>query len=212
MVLSGARDDGAAGLTEIVKQGGQAVVQDPDEALHRSMPACALEQVPSVHVLPVAKIGTSLGELVGQGAAPITHNPVNPHLAAENEITMLEHKTTDELQAARPLSFSCPSCGGVLFELNGKPAPRFRCRVGHAWSPGSLVAEQTITVGRGAVGGVAGARGNAALHRRLAKAAEQHQRHRAAALYRDKYENGNAEARHLREVIARISIGIEDPQ
>lgn len=146
MVLSGARDDGAAGLTEIVKQGGQAVVQDPDEALHRSMPACALEQVPSVHVLPVAKIGTSLGELVGQGAAPITHNPVNPHLAAENEITMLEHKTTDELQAARPLSFSCPSCGGVLFELNGKPAPRFRCRVGHAWSPGSLVAEQTITV------------------------------------------------------------------
>ncbi len=111
VVLSGARDDGAAGLTEIVKQGGQAVVQDPAEALQRSMPACALEQVPSAHVLPAAKIGTLLGELVSKGAAPITHNPINPHLAAENEITMLEHKTTDELQSARPSSFSCPSCG-----------------------------------------------------------------------------------------------------
>ena len=78
VVLSGARDDGAAGLTEIVKRGGQAVVQDPNEALHRSMPACALESVATAHVLPAAKIGTLLGELVGEGAAPIEQPRPNP--------------------------------------------------------------------------------------------------------------------------------------
>jgi PAS domain-containing protein len=34
------------------------------------------------------------------------------------------------------------ACHGVLFELPGGPAPRFRCRVGPAWSPASLVEEQ----------------------------------------------------------------------
>jgi len=80
VVLSGARDDSAAGLTEIVKRGGQAVVQDPDEALHPSMPASALEHAPSAHVLPAAKIGSLLGELGGERAAPIEHNPLNPDL------------------------------------------------------------------------------------------------------------------------------------
>jgi two-component system, chemotaxis family, protein-glutamate methylesterase/glutaminase len=106
VVLSGARDDGAAGLTEIVKRGGQAVVQDPDEALHRSMPASALEHVASAHVLPAAKIGSLLGELVGEGAAPVEHNnTVDPDVAAENEIVALGAMTTDELRSARPSGF-----------------------------------------------------------------------------------------------------------
>jgi two-component system chemotaxis response regulator CheB len=72
VVLSGSRDDGAAGLAVIVERGGQAIVQEPDEALHRSMPAHALEQVAAPQVLPAAKIGALLGELVGDGAAPLT--------------------------------------------------------------------------------------------------------------------------------------------
>jgi two-component system, chemotaxis family, protein-glutamate methylesterase/glutaminase len=83
VVLSGARDDGAAGLAEIVKRGGQAVVQDPNEASHRSMPASALEHVATAHVLPAAKIGTLLGELVGEGAPPIDKPHANPNLAKE---------------------------------------------------------------------------------------------------------------------------------
>ncbi|HEX6404114.1 MAG TPA: chemotaxis protein CheB [Pseudonocardiaceae bacterium] len=210
VVLSGARDDGAAGLTEIVERGGQAVVQDPDDALHRSMPASALEHVATAHVLPAAKIGALLGELVGEGAVPIEQPRPNPDLAAENELATLTSLTTAEMQSARPSGFSCPSCQGVLFELNGEPAPRYRCRVGHAWSPGTLVAEQTVTVEEALWVALRALEENAAMNHRLAEAAEQRERYRAAVLYRAEYEKGKAGAMRLRELIGRVTAGAED--
>src|SRR5690349_24140237 len=50
VVLSGSRDDGAAGLASIVARGGTAVVQDPADALYPSMPRAALAQVRTDHV------------------------------------------------------------------------------------------------------------------------------------------------------------------
>lgn len=210
IVLSGARDDGAAGLTEIVKRGGQAVVQDPDEALHRSMPACALERVPSAHMLPAAKMGIVLGELVGEGAAPLRHNPVNPDLAVENEIAALGPMTTDEMRSARPSGFSCPSCHGVLFEVDSEPAPRYRCRVGHAWSPVSLVAEQSIRVEETLWMALRALEEKATMHLRLAEAAEQQERHRSAALYREHYKKWKVQATRLRELIGWVGSGAEE--
>jgi two-component system chemotaxis response regulator CheB len=210
VVLSGARDDGAAGLAEIVRRGGQAVVQDPNEALHRSMPASALEHVATPHVLPAAKIGTLLGELVGEGAPPIDNSHPNPILAAENNIAAMAPITTDQVQSARPSGFSCPSCQGALFELDGEPAPRYRCRVGHAWSPGTLVAEQTLTMEEALWVALRALEENAAINLRLAAVAGQRGRLRATALYRARYEKGKAEAMRLRELIGRGSAGAED--
>ncbi len=42
VVLTGANDDGAAGLVEIVRSGGSAIVQDPATAVRSDMPAAAL--------------------------------------------------------------------------------------------------------------------------------------------------------------------------
>jgi two-component system, chemotaxis family, protein-glutamate methylesterase/glutaminase len=209
VVLSGARDDGAAGLTVIVERGGQAVVQDPEEALHRSMPASALEHVASAHVLPAAKIGALLGELVREGPPPDELSSTNPQLAAENEIAALRPLTTDALLSARPSGFSCPSCQGVLFELEGEPAPRYRCRVGHAWSPGSLAAEQNGVVEQALWVALRTLEENAAINQRLAEFAEQRDRRRAATVYRQRYESSKAEAVALRELIGRISSALE---
>jgi PAS domain S-box-containing protein len=64
VVLSGSRDDGAAGLAAIARAGGAVVVQDPEDALHPSMPRASLERVAADHVVPAAKIGDLIGELV----------------------------------------------------------------------------------------------------------------------------------------------------
>jgi two-component system, chemotaxis family, protein-glutamate methylesterase/glutaminase len=51
VVLTGANDDGAAGLRRIVDRGGRAFVQDPREAEARTMPAAAIAAVPEAKVL-----------------------------------------------------------------------------------------------------------------------------------------------------------------
>jgi len=63
IILSGSLHDGAAGLAAIEAQGGLAVVQDPEEATHRSMPDAAIAACPDAKVLPVADIATFLDSL-----------------------------------------------------------------------------------------------------------------------------------------------------
>ena len=62
-VLSGALDDGCAGLWEIKARGGLAVVQDPDDALFPSMPRNALLQVPVDFTASISEIPALLARL-----------------------------------------------------------------------------------------------------------------------------------------------------
>jgi two-component system, chemotaxis family, protein-glutamate methylesterase/glutaminase len=56
VVLTGARDNGTAGLMAVKRRGGVAVVQDPEEALFASMPEHALEYVDVDHCVPLAEL------------------------------------------------------------------------------------------------------------------------------------------------------------
>lgn len=60
IVLTGANDDGAAGLRRIKQLGGVAVVQDPGTAAMRTMPEAALAATAADAVLPVSEIGKFL--------------------------------------------------------------------------------------------------------------------------------------------------------
>src|SRR5262245_34861077 len=139
VVMTGALDDGTAGLRTIKQRGGLALVQDPAEADFPSMPRSAIENVAVDRVLPLREIPVALAELAGKpvdGTAP-------PDAAAETEALMAtgEPESTDKL--GKPSAFGCPECGGVLWEIDDAQLLRFRCRVGHAYSADSLVVEQT---------------------------------------------------------------------
>lgn len=64
VVLSGTLDDGAAGLGLIKLRGGATVVQDPDDAAFGAMPRNAIEFVEPDRVVPLARLGETLCELV----------------------------------------------------------------------------------------------------------------------------------------------------
>ena len=63
LVLTGANDDGAAGLRRIADRGGLAMVEDPTTATSAVMPAAALRAVPQARVLTLADIPAALVRL-----------------------------------------------------------------------------------------------------------------------------------------------------
>ncbi|AYN93161.1 chemotaxis protein CheB [Pseudomonas sp. LTJR-52] len=63
VLLTGANEDGAAGLRAIHRAGGLTVVQDPAEAFVPTMPEAALRLFTPDFILPVRDINTLLVEL-----------------------------------------------------------------------------------------------------------------------------------------------------
>src|SRR5919198_3167437 len=60
IILTGANEDGAAGLALIKQRGGVAIVQDPRDAARRTMPDAAIAATAADAILPVEEIGKFL--------------------------------------------------------------------------------------------------------------------------------------------------------
>jgi two-component system, chemotaxis family, protein-glutamate methylesterase/glutaminase len=145
VLLSGANDDGTAGLQAVASTGGVTVVQDPDDALTPDMPRSALLHAPIDHCLPAREIANLLARLAGQRApAP---KPLPARLFHEHAASLLEDDPMPHLeQLGQHSAFVCPECGGSLTQLEGAKPPRFRCHTGHAFSLSSLhVAQEEST-------------------------------------------------------------------
>jgi two-component system, chemotaxis family, protein-glutamate methylesterase/glutaminase len=145
VILSGALDDGTAGLNEIQKSGGVTIVQDPSEAEFPSMPSTAMNSVEIDYVLPISKIGPLLCTLV-QKEVPMKEIAMQKEKEAEPDRAEGNLRTTStqskELSDAHGV-FSCPECTGPLWEIEkGKRLVVYECRVGHAYSTESLLENQ----------------------------------------------------------------------
>jgi len=68
VVLTGANEDGARGLAQIMKRGGLGLVQDPKTAEVPIMPAAAIRAVPTAEVLPLDRLVSRLVELSSDNA------------------------------------------------------------------------------------------------------------------------------------------------
>jgi two-component system, chemotaxis family, protein-glutamate methylesterase/glutaminase len=135
IVLSGARDDGTAGLLAIKRRGGAAVVQDPDEALYPGMPNSAIAHVDVDAVLPLAQMAAWLAHHQPGGSGP-------PGGIRVMDDPQLPSTADPPKESATGTRFTCPDCGGVLFEQEEGGLTRFRCSVGHVFSIESLAAGQ----------------------------------------------------------------------
>jgi two-component system, chemotaxis family, protein-glutamate methylesterase/glutaminase len=212
VVLSGSRDDGTAGLSAVVSRGGVAFAQHPEEALQPSMPRNALEHVPAAEALPVADIARRINELV-RVRANEADLPADPLLIAETDMADMAPITTDQLSAS-PAGLGCPACHGGLFELPGEPAPRYRCRVGHAWSPDTLIEEQTTALDEALWIALRALEEKVALSRRMAAGARRRGSSVSTSM---RYDSMGAEAdraaKIIRDLLVRQGLGdaVESP-
>lgn len=114
VILTGLLDDGVAGLAEIKRRGGLAVVQDPATARFPSMPENALECVDVDYVAPLEGIAKRLHTLaMTERAATAVEEPLERNL----------------------VDLTCPECRGPVWEERQGRIVEYRCRVGHAYSP-----------------------------------------------------------------------------
>lgn len=76
VILTGALDDGTAGLAAVKRQGGLAVVQDPSDSLFSSMPRSAMANVDVDHCVPLAEIPALLARITREpSSAPAVSVP-----------------------------------------------------------------------------------------------------------------------------------------
>jgi two-component system chemotaxis response regulator CheB len=147
VVLSGALDDGTAGLWAIKDRGGIAVVQDPAEAEQPSMPASALANIRVDYCLPLSEIPPLLVTLTQQAVGEESRVPVSKHLEIETKIALGgDAADLDVKQLGEVSEFTCPDCHGSLIKLTNDKLLRFRCHTGHSFGSASLLAEQTDSV------------------------------------------------------------------
>jgi two-component system, chemotaxis family, protein-glutamate methylesterase/glutaminase len=120
VVLTGLLDDGTAGLWEIKRRGGLAVVQDPQDAAFPQMPQSTLASVPVDYIANLHDISALLVSICGGDVASHYREP---------ELAM----------AAAPTKFTCPDCYGPIERIDNGSGQEYRCRVGHSYSPRAIL-------------------------------------------------------------------------
>jgi two-component system chemotaxis response regulator CheB len=173
VVLTGNLDDGTAGLAAIKRCGGLAVVQDPADADYPGMPESAIANVVVDYVVPLDGIGPLLDRLVRE---PLPANGPAGCRDIEEEPDLMgidDRDTGGKSSSGEPSGFTCPECGGTLYERPGGKPAHFRCRTGHAYSPESLLARQTDALGATLWAALRSLEENAALSRRMGKRARE---------------------------------------
>ena len=144
VVLTGLLDDGASGLHAVKEQGGKAVVQDPFDALHSSMPMQAMKTVAVDSCVPIADMGALLVHLTNEAVEKEGGHLVSEQMDIEVGVAREDNALERGIMKLGELSpYTCPECHGVLLKLKEGKLVRFRCHTGHAFSLNSLLAEVT---------------------------------------------------------------------
>jgi two-component system chemotaxis response regulator CheB len=210
VVLSGALDDGTAGMIAIRRRGGVGVAQDPSDALYPSMPRHAMEIGGADHVTPVAEMGELLSGLLAE-ELPEADVPARSGLmASETAMAALDIDTLNQDERpGSPSGFGCPSCGGALFSITEGGMERYRCRVGHAWSPEALAEEQSQALEGALWMALRGLEERAALSRRMGDRARQRGHGHSERTFRRRHDEAQAAAAVLRRLLQRGELGAD---
>lgn len=208
VILSGSLHDGTAGLYAIKRNGGLAVVQDPDDALYDSMPSNAVQYVAVDHVAKASEMGPLLQQLVQEEFEP---TPAGPERLLELEVELMERDdhVVEEEHPGAPSPWPCPDCNGVLWEIQDGPILRFRCRVGHAWAAEALVQEQGESIEAALWMALRALEDRAALNEKLAIRAEEQGRHWGAGRHREDLAAMRDSIDTLRRLLAHQPAGFE---
>jgi two-component system chemotaxis response regulator CheB len=129
-------------------------------------------------------------------------SPPDEEMQREIRIAAMETNALNEHdQIGNPSAYSCPECGGVLWEIQNGNLLRFRCRTGHAFSPESVLAEQSEQLERALWAALKTLEEKVSLMRRLALQAQENQHVWLAERYEIQWREAEEYATLLRRIL-----------
>jgi two-component system chemotaxis response regulator CheB len=171
IVLSGGMHDGTAGLLAIKQAGGVAIVQDPEDAVVPHMPLSALANVEVDHVLDSKAMAEMVVRLASEPAGSGKRRSLPRRVPLDPAEFVADALENNDFTHA-PSQYTCPECGGVLWETGGTNLMHFRCHVGHGYSAETLLVHKHDEVEGALWGALRSLEENVSLRRRMAKRAE----------------------------------------
>jgi two-component system chemotaxis response regulator CheB len=106
-----------------------------------------------------------------------------------------------------PSGFGCPSCHGALFTITEGGMERYRCRVGHAWSPEALAAEQSEALEGALWMALRSLEERAALSHRMGERAQERGHVHTAESFRERHEEAQRAALMIRQLLQHGELG-----
>ena len=182
-------------------RGGIVIVQQPEDAMYPDMPQSALDIAGADAVLPAAEIANKICELLDTPLPEDAERVENPEEQEANELI--------EAQLAMngtPTELACPDCGGALWEREDGDLVRFGCRVGHVYSPESLVAEHGKALEQALWAALRGLEERADLYRRMARRAQVAERGSIERRFHNRSDSAERHATAIREAIAKLVV------
>lgn len=202
VILTGALDDGTAGLLHLKECWGTAVVQDPEDALFAGMPTSAIDNVKVDYIVPLAGIAPLLVKLASQEAPEKGDGRVPENIEIESKIAERELGELEDVEKIGNRSvLTCPDCHGLLWELRGGALLRYRCQVGHAYSAESMLSAQSDSLERALWAALRALEERAALVRQLAENSRNHNRDFAANQFEGKALEMEQHAEVMRHIV-----------
>lgn len=203
VVLTGALNDGTAGLWAVKQRGGIAVVQEPHEAFNPSMPESALAAVDVNARLPLADMPAYLAQMAREPAPPERDFPVSRELKVETDVALGQSVSDPAQQPGVQSFYTCPTCKGPLWEINDGGLLRYRCQIGHAFTSDVLMASQADAVDAALWTALETLEQRARMADRMAARARQDRRMHAARYFETQARDTSHKVGTLRQLLLR---------
>jgi len=140
----------------------------------------------------------------GPPSGSLDEIPAGKHIDPEAAMTRVSSLPEREHKDASPAGYGCPSCGGSLFQIDDGVVPRYRCRIGHAWSPETLLDEQAAALESALWVALRALEEKADLSHRLARRNLDLGNKHAAARFQALFDDSSRSASVVRDLIDRM--------
>lgn len=205
VVLTGALDDGTSGTLAVKLRGGVTMAQSPDDAVAPSMPQSAIDNVGVDRTGTIALLAEHIATLANEAVvtAETSSKPSLEEAPLEDEDMM----PTTAAPEGPTSSFTCPSCHGAMWELRDGELVRYRCRVGHAYAPESMMAAQWEHVEEAVWTALRALEESEALAGRLAERAGKSGSTELVERYQERLLDAKKRAATIRELVEAFTTG-----